>query len=307
MKKLKKMIAALALSVSLLLTGCTISINVPATPNATDEQKNTQAEQGTQGTQAGQDAQGTQAGQPVQGTQAGQPAQDTTPANETVNVPQSSSKTATMDLNGNSITVTNAVYCLTDNGDMVIITGETNGAYFLLTFASTTGIQANTSYSQKDFGSTMELGVVVVEPSAGIVIVDHTQEGVTGASFSVKDISDSDMDVTMSAAMNAYNADFSFNASGIVTLTDLDTCTKIISEFDALAASAQSVANSNKQPVTCAVCNGSKKCNICRGDRKCHACLGLLDHCISCGGSNVCKYCSGSGKCRYCNGTGVIN
>lgn len=288
MKKLRKMIYALALSASLLLTGCSGLL-----------------------TSSMSDDGGQQEAWGAQGTQGAQAAQGATSRNEVGNVSQSSTKTPTMDLNGYSLTVNNAVYCLTDNGDMVMISGEYNGTYVLLTFASTTGIQANTSFSQKDFGSTTELGAAIVEPASGVVIADNSQAGISGASVSIKDISNSSMDITLSATLNAYNTAFSLNASGTVTLTDLDTCTKIISEFDGLAATVESSSSSSSgggQPFTCTGCKGSRKCQYCYGEGSgvCGACLGLLDHCMSCGGTHVCKYCRGSGICHHCNGEGVM-
>lgn len=282
MKKLRKMISALALSASLLLTGCSGTLNPPM-PGTGGQQEMW----GTQGT-----------------TRANEPAAPDTPRD----VSQSNANTPTMDLNGYTLTVDNAVYCLTDNGDMIMISGEYNGTYVLLTFASTTGFKANTSFSQSEFGSTMEVGAAIVEPATGVVIADNSQAGVTGASFSVKDISDSSMNVSLSATVTEYNVTFTINASGTVTLTDLDTCTKIISELDELAASAQSTADSNRQPFTCTGCKGSRKCQYCYGEGSgvCGACLGLLDHCMSCGGTHVCKYCRGSGICHHCNGEGVM-
>lgn len=276
MKKFRKMITALALSASLLLAGCSGTLNPPMP--------------GTGG-----------------GQQATQAAQGATRANGTANASQSNSTTPTMDLNGYSVTVSNALYCATDNGDLVVMSGEYDGASILLMFASTTRLQANTSFSRSDFGSTMELMAVLVEPPSGVVIADSTASGITTASFSVKDISDSGMNITMSATLNAFDSAFNINASGTVTLSDPDTCTRIVSEFDELAASAQSSSPSGGgQPFTCTGCKGSGKCRHCDGDGTCSACLGLLDHCISCGGSDVCQYCRGTGICSYCGGEGVM-
>lgn len=282
MKKLRKMISALALSASLLLTGCSGTLNPPM-PGTGGQQETW----GTQGT-----------------TRANEPAAPDTPRD----VSQSNSTTPTMDVNGYAVTISDAVYCVTENGGMVMIAGEYSGVYVLLMLSSSTGFQANTSLSQKDFGSTKEVGAALVEPSSGLVIADNSQAGVTGASFSVKDISDSSMNVSISAALSESNLTFNISASGAVTLTDLDTCTKIISEFDELAASAQSTADSNRQPFTCTGCKGSRKCQYCYGEGSgvCGACLGLLDHCMSCGGTHVCKYCRGSGICHHCNGEGVM-
>lgn len=209
-------------------------------------------------------------------------------------------------INGYSLTVAEAVYCETNDGDLVMMSGEYNGMYALLMFASTTGIKANTSFSRSDFGSTMELMAVIAEPLSGLSAADSTSSGITVASISVGDISDSGMNITMSVTMNAFDAAFDMSASGTVTLTDLDTCTRIVSEFDELVQSAQNTADSNRQPFTCTGCKGSLKCQHCDGDGSCSACLGLIDHCISCGGTDICQYCRGSGTCSYCNGTGVM-
>lgn len=284
MKKLRKMIYALALSASLLLTGCSGTLNPPM-PGAGGGQQTTQAAQGT--------------------TLANGTAAPDTPRD----VSQSNSTTPTMDLNGYSVTVSDAVYCLTENGDIVMIAGEYSGVYVLLMLSSSTGFQANTSLSQKDFGSTKEVGAVLVEPSSGLVIADNSQAGVTGASFSVKDISDSSMNVSISATLSESNLTYNISASGTVTLSELDTCTRILNDFNDLAATAESSSPSGSgggQPFTCPGCKGNGKCQHCDGDGTCSACLGLLDHCISCGGSDVCQYCRGTGICQHCGGEGVM-
>lgn len=249
---------------------------------------------------------------PLPGLTGGsQTAQGTTRRNETAapdyrEVSRSSAASPAFSINGYSLTVADAVYCETNDGDLVMMSGEYNGMYALLMFASTTGIKANTSFSRSDFGSTMELMAVIAEPLSGLSAADSTSSGITAASISVGDISDSGMNITMSATMNAFDAAFDMSASGTVTLTDLDTCTRIVSEFDELVQSAQNTADSNRQPFTCTGCKGSLKCQHCDGDGSCSACLGLIDHCISCGGTDICQYCRGSGTCSYCNGTGVM-
>ncbi len=280
MKKLRKMITALALSASLLLTGCSGLLTSPMSDDG-----------------------GQQEAWGVQGTQG---AQGTTSRNEVGNVSQSSTKTPKIDVNGYSVTVADAVYCLTDNGNAILMSGEYNGSYVLLMFAATTGFKANTSFSRSEFGSTMEMTAALVEPSSGLAVADSTASGISSASFSVTDISGSSMDVSMSATLNAYGFTYSITASGTVTLSDLDTCSRIISEYDDLVASAQSTENSNRQPFTCTGCKGSLKCQHCGGDGVCPVCLGLLDRCLSCGGSHVCQYCGGNGICSYCNGEGVM-
>lgn len=286
MKKFRKMISALALSASLLLTGCSGTLNPPM-PGAGGQQE----------TQA------------AQGTQAAQAAQGTTRANETANVSQSNVKTPAMDLNGYTATVSNALYCATDNGDLVVMSGEYESASILLMFASTARLQANTSFSRSDFGSTMELMAVLVEPPSGVVIADSSASGITTASFSVTDISGSSMNVSMSATVIGYDLIFNINASGTVTLSDSDTCTRIFNDFNDLAATVESSSSSGSgggQPFTCPGCKGNGKCQHCDGDGTCSACLGLLDHCISCGGSDVCQYCRGTGICQHCGGEGVM-
>lgn len=283
MKKLRKMISALTLSATLLLTGCSGTLNPPM-PGVGGQQE-TQTAQTTQGVQA---------------------AQGTTRANRTGNVSQSNVNTPTMDIGGQSLTVADAVYCLTDNGNAILMSGEYSGMYVLLMFAATTEFKANTSFSRSEFGSTMEMTAVLVEPSSGLAAADSTASGISTASFSVTDISGSSMNVSMSATLNAYDRAFNITASGTVTLSDLDTCSQVISEFDDLVVSAQSTADSNRQPFTCTGCKGSLKCRHCGGDGICSVCLGLLDHCLSCGGSHVCQYCGGNGICSYCNGQGVM-
>lgn len=285
MKKFRKMISTLALSLSLMLTGCSGTLNPPM-PGAGGQQE-------TQAAQTTQAAQGTTR-------------ENGTAAPDTRNVSQSNVKTPTMDLNGYSVTVSDAVYCLTDNGNLVMMSGEYDGAYVLLMFAATTEFKANTSFSRSGFGSTMEMTAVLAEPSSGLAAADSTASGITTASFSVTDISDSGMNVSMSATLNAFDSAFNINASGTVTLSDLDTCTRIFNDFDDLVASAQSAADSNRQPFTCTGCKGSLKCRHCGGDGICSVCLGLLDHCLSCGGSHICQYCGGNGICSYCNGEGVM-
>lgn len=289
MKKLKKMISALALSASLLLTGCSGGTLNPPLPGADG---------------------GQQPAQTTKSAQAAQPAQGTTRANGSASpVSGGNTQAPAIDVGGQPFTVTNAVYCVTENGDMVMMTGEYDGLYVLLMYSSLSRIQANTSFSQKDFGSSMEVGAALVEPSAGLVVADNSSAGASGASFSVKDVSDSSMDISMSASVSGYDLVFNINASGTVTLTDLDTCTRIYSEFNDLAVSAESSSSSGGggQPFTCPGCKGSKKCQHCDGDGQCSICLkGKLDHCISCGGTNRCQYCSGTGICHHCDGQGVM-
>lgn len=294
MKNLRKTISTLSLSVLLLLTGCSdISISPPLLGTAAGGQQTTTTAKRTQ--------------KPAQGAK-----QDTTRWIETDapdefrEVSQSNVTTPTMDLNGYSVTVFDAVYCLTDNGNLVMMSGEYNGAYVLLMYATTADFQENTSFSRSGFGSTMDMTAILAEPSSGLAAADNTQVGITSASFSVSDISDSGMNVSMSATLNMYDSPFKITASGTVTLTDLDTCTEILNEFNGYVLSAQETADSNRQPFTCPGCKGSTKCQHCDGDGHCSVCLGLVDHCISCGGSNRCQFCSGTGNCSHCNGEGVM-
>lgn len=287
MNRLRKIISVIAVSAALLISGCAVRQPETGSQITSDDQ---QVTEGTARQTTGKQTTESQS----------EPAEP-----DHSEEPQIITITPSIDVNGNASSVANAVYCVTDDVSMIVASGERNGVYVLLLLASTTGFEANTSFSQDDFGNVMELAAALVDPSIGVVS-GISQVNLSEASFSITDISDDSMNVSMSAELISSDVVFEFNMSGTVTLTDWDSCTQIISEINDLAAGSQSGSSGSNTSFRCTSCYGDGKCRYCKGDGSCHDCFGLVDHCISCGGSNVCQYCLGNGVCKYCGGEGVM-
>lgn len=312
MKKSRKILPALMLSALILITGCA-EIPSNTSPQNTNQQN---TNNGQQAAPAPSTAPQSEAGDEVSGIDPS--AQTPTPTDDVSKIdPSAQILPATIDIGGTSFAVSDAVYFFKDDGCMVVAVGEHNDLYALLTFATMTGIEANTSLSQSDFGNTMELAVILVDSETGDAVSGSSLANLTNAAFSVTDIADSCMNVSMSGKFSFSDAVYDFKMLGSVTLTDSDTCGQIITRITNLVAGSQGSSSGNN---LCPACNGTGNCCICHGSTTCQSCYGRGGvsyntwgqggsgwvTCSGCNGTGRCKYCNG-GICDSCGGTGRLN
>lgn len=294
------------LSALILITGCA-EIPSNTSPQNTNQQN---TNNGQQAAPAPSTAPQSEAGDEVSGIDPS--AQTPTPTDDVSKIdPSAQILPATIDIGGTSFAVSDAVYFHKDEGSMVVAVGEHNSLNVLVMFATTKGIEANTSLSQNDFGNTMELDVILVDTETGDTITASSQNDitVTNAAFSVTDISDSNMNVSMSMGFSFSVAVYDVKMSGFVTLTDPDTCGQIITRITDLIAH-----------YLCYECGGTGTCCICHGSTTCQSCYGRggMSYntwgqggsgwvtCSGCNGTRRCKYCNG-GLCESCGGSGRLN
>ncbi len=312
MKKLRKIISALMMSALILIAGCAEIPSNTSLQNTNQQNTNN----GQQAAPAQSTTTQSEAGDEVFGIDPS--AQTPTPTDEVPGIdPSAQTLPATIDIGGTSFAVSDAVYYQKDEGSMIVAVGEHNSLYALVMFAATTGFEANTSLSQSDFGNTMELGLIILDAETGDTVSGSSQNYMTNAAFSVTDISDSNMNVSMSGRLTFSDAVYDFKMSGSVTLTDPDTCGQIITRITNLAAGSQgSPSGSN----LCPACNGTGKCCICHGSTTCQSCYGRGGvsyntwgqggsgwvTCTGCNGTGQCKYCY-RGICDSCGGSGRLN
>ncbi len=228
---------------------------------------------------------------------------------------------ANMSLNVNNvdINVREALYC-TDSGYSVFISGEKDGDYFFAALDMVNAFTADSSFSQSDFGNTMQITATVSRPDSQEVYSGVTPNTISNASVSINDISNGVMNVSISGTINTDAGDIPFKASGAVKSSTNAEIMNIINGYGDILGTNNGNGNSNGyghdtdhnhgnggNHQLCAGCKGNGKCQFCKGDGTCHSCFGGIDHCIDCGGTNVCTKCGGSGICKYCSGNCYIN
>lgn len=286
MSKAKRLIPALILSASLLFAGCGIR----------------PAESGPRGSGGGR-----QSAESLSQTEP--PVYQSDISESTQGADNDRSVTPpSMSVGGSGFTVTNALFCNTDDGGkQILVTGEREGIYMFVAVGSTKAMTANSSFSQEDFGdvgSDMGIAATIMSPASNEIYGGVTPPYLTDVSLSIGNITDDYMEISLSGTIIGT---YTFDISGSASLSTLDECVSVVGKYDAIAAAIRSGSeNENADLIRCAGCNGDLKCRFCEGDGTCHVCLGLVDHCVDCAGSNICQKCGGNGVCPYCNGEGVI-
>ncbi len=166
MHRSRKLISVIAMSAALLISGCMVRESDTGSQSISDDQQVTEST-ARQSTESQSEPTGPDHSEAL----------------------QSNTITPSIDVSGRAFSVADSVYCVTDDVSMIVASGERNGVYVLLMLASTTGFEADTSFSQDDFGNVMELAAALVDPSIGVVS-GISQVNLSEASFSNTDISD---------------------------------------------------------------------------------------------------------------------
>lgn len=183
-----------------------------------------------------------------------------------------------------------------DYGDAVIIVAMTTESF-----------NNSTTYTQNNYGNTIEVLVVAVNTNGGdYSLGSSATDGVTGSQIAIG----GDGSASVSGTLISDYGNMPFSAQGAITGVSMDNIRDKINAYNQAISSANGNAGGNGggnggTPMTCPSCKGSLKCRHCYGDGTCHICVEGMDHCLSCGGSRVCQYCHGYKTCSWCNGTGV--
>ncbi len=171
MYKSRKLISVIVMSAALLISGCMVRESDTGSQSISDDQQVTEST-----ARQSMEKQSTESQSEPTGPDHSEALQSNTIA-------------PSIDVSGSAFSVADSVYCVTDDVSMIVSSGERNGVYVLLLLASTTGFEADTSFSQDDFGNVMELAAALVDPSIGVVS-GISQVNLSEASFSNTDISD---------------------------------------------------------------------------------------------------------------------
>lgn len=283
MNKFRNMITALTLSAALLFTGCGVRPYQSSLPDSGSS---------------------LQAAESIPQTEPPEYQSDISANTRSVGNDQSVTPMS-INVSERGFTATNALFCSEDDSKQILITGEYENIYiFILIFVKE--MTAHSSFTQEDFGdigTDKYIAVTLMDPANNGIHGGVTPPYLTDIALSVGDITDDYMDISLSGTLIGL---YTFDISGSTSISTIDECLSVVSEYDAIAANIKSsLENENTEPIRCTGCNGTLKCRFCDGDGTCSACLWLIDHCISCGGSDVCQYCGGTGICHYCNGEGV--
>lgn len=218
---------------------------------------------------------------------------------------------------GLQMNMVNAVHASESGATAILFEGTNNyGDAVIIVAMTTSGFDNSTTYSQNNFGNTIEILVVAVNTSGGDYSFGSSATGgVTGSQIAIG--SDGSASVSGTLISDSYG-NMPFSAQGAITKVSMDNIRDKINAYDQAISSANGNGGGNTgnggnggnggnngTTMRCPDCRGLLNCRSCGGDGTCHICVEGMDHCLSCGGSRVCQHCHGQRTCPWCNGTGV--